>query len=83
MKTLGPDWMPVWAQRLQWLFYACFALWLALLILSDPFEHPYLSLGLCALMMFPAAVRAYFMMHAVGRGEINAWTAQKTRRTDE
>ncbi len=83
MKPSEPKWIPLWRQRLQWLFYLCFALWFALLMFGDPFEHPNVTMGLFAVMMVPAAVRAYFMMHAVGRGEINPLTTRSTRKTDE
>jgi predicted Na+-dependent transporter len=77
-------WMPSWAQRLQWLFFASFAVWFAVLMFGDPFEHPYIAMGLFAMMMVPATVRAYFMMHAVGRGELNPFTTLSTRkRTSE
>lgn len=75
--------MPLWAQRLQWLFYVCFALWFALLMFSDPWERPYATAGLFAVMLVPAAVRAYFMMHAWGRGEINPISGRSTRDTDD
>jgi hypothetical protein len=83
MKPNGRKWMPLWAQRLQWLFFASFVLWFAFLMFGDPFEYPYVTMGLFAGMMIPAAVRAYFMLHAVGRGEINPITTRSTRRTEE
>jgi hypothetical protein len=83
MKPTGRKWMPLWAQRLQWLFFASFAVWFAFLMFGDPFEHPSVTMSLFAVMMVPATVQAYFMMHAVVRGEINPFTTLSTRKTDE
>ena len=74
--------MPVWAQRLQWLCFVGFALWFALLMFGDPFEHPYVTTGLFNVVMVPAVVRAYIMMHALGRGEVDPFTTRSARKTE-
>ena len=79
MRSSKPDWLPAWAKRLQWLLYLCFIPYLALILFGDPFEHPYVVIGLFAGMFVPAAVRAYFMMHAVARGDINPFTTRSRR----
>lgn len=83
MNPTGRKWMPLWAQRLQWLFFASFVVWFGFLIFGDPFEHSYIAMSLFAGMLVPASVRAYFMMHAVARGEINPFTTLSTRKMDE
>ena len=71
MLFAGPKWMPGWARRLQWLFLVGFGVWIGWMIFGDPFERTDITLSIFALLIIPAVVRAYFMMHAVARGEVS------------
>lgn len=72
--------MPIWAQRLQWLFVAAFPLWAAWLLLGDPFGNSKVTIAMFTFLIIPAGVRAYFLMLAVARGEVNPFTGQDTTR---
>lgn len=83
MASSGPKWMSTWAQRLQWLFLIFFVLWFALIMFGEPWEQPYVTMAVFAAMMGPAVVRAYFMLHAVARGDISPLSTRSRRTTDD
>jgi len=79
MSLFARKWMPAWAQRLQWLFIIAVSLWGAWLMFGDPFGHSAITIGIFALIIVPVGVRAYYMIHAVARGELNPLTGRDTR----
>jgi hypothetical protein len=70
-------WLPVWAQRLQWLSYVSF-IPLAAFVFMGIWERSYLAVGAFAFFAFPISARTYFKAHAVARGEIT-WFSEQAR----
>jgi hypothetical protein len=80
---LGPQWMPSWARRLQLLAFVGFIPWFALIMFGDPWERPYVTMGIFGLILVPTAVRAFFMLHAVGRGDITPFGTRTRHSTED
>jgi hypothetical protein len=77
MKAGKSPWLPMWAQRLQWLSYLSFIPFAALVFIGA-WQHPFYSLGVFALFALPILVRTYFKVLAVARGEIT-WFSEQNR----
>jgi hypothetical protein len=77
MKAGKTPWLPVWAERLQWLSYASFIPFAALVVIGV-WEHRFLTMAVFALFALPIFVRTCFKAHAVARGEIT-WFPEQNR----
>ena len=63
--------MPAWAQKyMLFVGLPAFVIFVAAFIFSeDPFANPLLVVGPFLVFASACAIRAYFMLHAMGRGE--------------
>jgi len=64
--------MPIWAQRyMKFVGLPAFAISIASFMLSkDPFADSTLTVSAFMVFASACAIRAYFMLHAMGRGEL-------------
>ena len=64
--------MPIWAQRyMMFVGLPAFAVAVAsFLLATDPFANPTITVAAFMVFVSACAIRAYFMLHAMGRGEL-------------
>lgn len=64
--------MPLWAQRyMKFVGLPAFAVFVASFMLSkNPFADPAITVSAFLVFASACAIRAYFMLHVMGRGEL-------------
>ena len=64
--------MPLWAQRYgKFVGLPAFAVFaISFLVLENPFSHPIVPMIAFGFFFSAGAIRGYFMLHAMGRGEL-------------